>query len=1018
MQGTRGPLANGGRRLQACGGGSVRNALVPMPTELRVLGDLAVNSDGESRSVGGPKAQMLLSVLVAHRRTRMSVDRLIEAIWDDEPPRTATATIQTQISRLRSVLAPSFTVTHEAGGYQLEPLDGEIDSDRFESLLAESRTLGTNDSVVVLDSALSLWRGPAFGRFAELPEVCGAAVRLDELRLVATDEWAEAKMATGDPAQMVGELEALVDLHPLRECYWRLLMLALYRSGRQAEALRRASEFRSALREQVGLDLSPTVRELEAKILADDPSLSAARDSSSEYRNTSASAPQLLGATSFVGRDPDLASLTDALAHRPLITITGPGGVGKTRLAMRAAATLVDEFEDGVTVVEFAALRDPAGVAQVIAHALDVQQRQHRTIETTIEEYLAPTRLLLLLDNCEHVVEAVAPLVDRLRSTCPGLKILATSRQPLGLAGEYIEVLTPLAVPNSGVDLTSEIARCAAVELFVARATATTPGFALTDDNAVAVADICRRLDGIPLALELAAARLRTMGVDALAVALDQRIEMLGQTQRGADGRQRTLHELVRWSHDLLDPDDRHMFDQLAIFAGGFDLSAADSVCRVGEGQASAVGHIASLVDKSMVVLVDPDFSRYRLLEPLREFGLDRLRDRGELEATENRHLQWFVDLAERGSTGLDTAEESAWSAALDRDFDNFRAAHLTAVRRLDVDNALSLVGSLREYAFRRVRYEVTSWADVSTTLVGAEDNPTLPTVLAVSAYGSFVKGDTHAAVELARRALDASGGSGLSESGLPERSLGNALFYQDRIDEALVWTDRMVLSARRSGSSARIAHALYMRSVAQTVMGDGIRGAALAGEAKAAADTAGSLTAHAQADYALGLALESTEPTEALSLLERASLLGAEAGNRWIEAFALTEVHSLRARQGENLEALAGYADVVDIWYRGGDWANQWLSLKRVLLILVELGAFEAAAVLHGALTAMGAALAQPFEATDAERLQQGVDEVRSLLGPATFADAVRRGASMRDREIVSFVKQQIATLTGEAVS
>ena len=271
------------------------------------------------------------------------------------------------------------------------------------------------------------------------------------------------------------------------------------------------------------------------------------------------------------------------------------------------------------------------------------------------------------------------------------------------------------------------------------------------------------------------------------------------------------------------------------------------------------------------------------------------------------------------------------------------------------------------------------------------------------------------AAISLALEAIE---GNGLSDSGLAERVLGNSHFYMERVEEALAWMDQMMDSARRADSKARIAHGLYMRSVAETSIGDGIRGAVLAGEAKAAADVVKSPTAHAQADYALGLALESTDPNEALSRLERASIVAAEAGNHWIEAFALTEVHWLRARRGEYLTALIGYADVVDTWYRGGDWANQWLSLRRILGILIDLGALEAAAVLHGSLTAVGASDALPFVPADAERLSENIAQLRSLLGPAAFADAVRRGASMKDGEIVSFVKQQIAVLTSEGPS
>jgi len=820
---------------------------------------------------------------------------------------------------------------------------------------------------------------------------------------------AEARMLCGNPAKMVGELEALVDVHPLRESYRRLLILALYRTGRQAEALRSANDFRRTLVQELGLDLSPKLRELEAQVLADDPRLLVEHAESATLRSTKVGAPRLLGATSFVGRDPDVASLAGTLDRESLVTVTGPGGVGKTRLAMRVAGQIIEQLKDGVAVVEFASLRDPAGTAQMIAHALDIQQQQHRTIEATIEEHLTPSRSLLLLDNCEHVTATLAPIVDRLRSSCPDLKILATSRQPLGLAGEYIEALAPLAVPSSGAESIEEIRRSPAVELFVSRAASCSPGFSLTEENAVAVAGICNRLDGLPLALELAAARLRTMGTDGLVARLQERIEMPGQTLRGADGRQRTLEDLVRWSHNLLGLEERHVFEQLAVFAGGFDFSAAEVVCLTNNTRIPVTSLVTSLVDKSMVQLVDVTTQRYRVLAPLREFGADRLSERQVLEETENRHLDWFIDLADRGEHGLDTPEEASWSTALHDDYDNLRAAYRTAVQRGDLNVAMGLIASLREFAFRRVNYELTSWADEVVDLVGNETAPHLPTALAVSAYGSFVRGDMDTAITVAHDALQVSGASELSESGLAERVLGNAYFYTEKIDEAMYWMDRLLLSARRADSGGRIVHALYMRSVAQSSLGDGIRGAVLAGEAKEAAQSLGSPTAHAQADYALGVALKSTDSVEALALLERSSALGAQAGNRWIEAFALTEVHSLKALDGDELAALHGYAEVVDTWYRGGDSAYQRLSLRRMLGILVKLDELEAAAVVHGSLTAVGAAHALPIVRGDAARLSQDVDDVRSSLGQERYEEAVERGASMNDAEIVRFVRQHL---------
>lgn len=985
------------------------------PSRLQLLGGVEVFRDDEPKPIGGPKATRLLSILAAHIDGGVSIDRIIESLWDGRPPKSATSTVQSQVSRLRAVLEPSFTIVLESGGYRLVACDGEIDAVQFEKLLTRSRTLDAAQRIETLEAALELWRGRAFGQYADDAEVRSEAVRLDELRLVATDDWAEQKIAAGHNASMVGELEALVSLHPLRECYSRLLMLALYRTGRQAEALRRASELRLMLVEDLGLDVSSAVRELEARILADDPALLATNLGRVPGAVPALQSQVLLGATSFIGRDLDVEALSVAVRDQPLITITGPGGVGKTRVAMRVAASVVDTFDDGVIVAEFAALRDPEAVAQIIAHALDIQQRQYRTIESTIVDYLAPTSMLLLLDNCEHVTDALAPMVDRLRSSCPRLRILATSREPLGLAGEYVEVLSPLDIPTSTAETADEIRGCDAVELFMSRARAAIPGLMLTDSNAAGIAGICRRLDGLPLGLELAAARLRTMGVDALNDLLNQRIGLFGQAQRGADGRRRTLHNLVAWSHSLLEDEEQRVFEQLAVFAGGFDLSAAEAVCSTSGGAGSTVDTLASLVDKSMVLMVDHAVPRYRMLETLRDFAHDRLTERGILEATQHQHLNWFLALAEQGAEGLDGADEAAWSEQLARDFDNFRAAHGSALRQVDTASALRLVVALREFGIRRVQYELASWADASVSLPGASEDPNVATVLAVSAYGRWVQGEMQAAMELAQRSLEAAEG-GPSASGLAERVMCNVLFYMERSHEAFEWTDRMLASARQAGSQARIAHALYMKSVGETSIGGGIRGALFAGESKAAADAAESPTALAQAGYAMGLALENTAPEEALALLERASVGGAAAGNRWIEAFSLTEVHWLRARQGSHMAALTGYGEVVDTWYRGGDWVNQWMSLRRVLGLLIDIGAFEAAAVLYGALAAVGAAHAVPFGPGDDELLSRSVDELRSVLGPADFSDNVRKGSSMKDREIVSFVRQRIDDLTSRS--
>ena len=837
-------------------------------------------------------------------------------------------------------------------------------------------------------------------------------MRLEELRHTAIEQWIECRLAAGGDAALVSDLEGLTAEHPLRERYWRQLMVALYQTGRQADALRRAAELRRLLRDELGLSVSPALRDLEARVLADDPTLlpTAVPASGRGHGRPVADDPSPL-----VGRDEQLAQLAEAVRADRLVTLVGPGGVGKSRLARRVAATS-DDFHDGVAVVELAAVRDPAALGESVAAAVDVQQRQHLSVEDSVLAVLASRRhpLLLVLDNCEHLLDAVVPFVERIRTRCHAVHVLATSRAPLGLPGEIVWTIAPLAVAPLDVNDRDGVASAPATQLLLERATAASPGFTLTDANAPVVAELCRRLDGLPLALELAAARFRSLAPETIVDRLGTRSSLLDAGPHAIEVRHRTLRDTIGWSYELLSAGERTLFNQLSVFAGSFDLPAVEAVCDLGTDQGvepdrDVVDVLVALVDKSMVQVING--RRYQLLETLREYGRERLEDVGGVEAVRARHLRWFVDLAERAATGLAGPDEAAWTGLVEADFDNFRAAHARAVRTGDVDAALRLVAGLREYAFRRIRYELTSWAATAAALPGARDHPRYPIVLATVAYGHFVRGNLTRAVEVGHQTVALS--SDVDSSGLAERTLGNALFYLGHVDEALAWMDQMVASAHASRSPARLAHALYMRSVAETSVGRTVRGAVLAGEAQAAARASGSPTASAQADYALGLALEGTEPAESLQLLRHAAVTAATAGNRWVEAFAETEVWWLEARTGELRQALTGLGAVIDTWQRGGDWANLWLSLRHVFGLLQQIGDDRAAAVLHGALAAAGATDALPFEPSDAEHLTDIVEQLRTRMAPEQFERAAADGAAMPEPELIAYIQDRITALT-----
>jgi predicted ATPase len=867
--------------------------------------------------------------------------------------------------------------------------EGAIDAWRFEARCAAG----------AFPAAMECWSGDAFAEFGERDWARPDATRLEELRVVAWEDWLSERLGSGEEHALVPELEAMASAHPLRERPWLLLATALHRTGRSADALRRISAFRAILRDELGLDPPSAVRQLEQRILNSDPVLLGAPPPPSAAR---ASRMPPVEMTPLVGRGPDVAGIVAALDDQRLVTLVGPGGVGKTRLALRVAGDVWEARGTQVFVVELAPVKDLMSTVASVATAIDVQQRQHLSVEDTLVEFLRGRRALLVLDNCEHLRAAVARLVDRLLAACPDLTVLATSREVLGLPVEHVWRVQPLA---SGP----------AVRLFVDRATASSPGFTLGPDNADAVAEIVRRVDGLPLAIELAAARLRALSPAALAERLQHRFDLLDHAQFTSTDRHSTVAELVGWSFQLLSPEEQTLFGRLSVFAGGFGLDAVEAICADVEhatgaslARASVARVLAALVDKSMVQLTDAVAGRYRVLEPLREFGRDQLTDG---EAVRRRHADWYLGFAERAGIALAGAGEAQAAAGLDRDFDNLRAVFSWILEDGDVERGCRLLVALREYSFRSMRAEVIAWADDVIAMPGFETMSRAPVVLGVAAYGRFVRGDLDNSIRYADFSLAASAALGTGSSGLAERAHGNSWFYKGEAEVAQQWVDRMLTDARH-GSTARLAHALYMRSVAFTSVGAAQRGAEMATEALEVARRSGSPTALAQASYALGLSLESSDESAAAALLSQAAAVAAQAGNRWVQAFALTEVLWLEARRGAPAAALAGFADVIDLWFRGGDWANQWLSLRHVFAILVQLGDHRSAATMHGALTAVGAVYALPFVATDAEHITKTVSALREQLGSTEFAAAVRRGAAMSDGEIVEFIQGRIAVL------
>ncbi|GAA1593015.1 BTAD domain-containing putative transcriptional regulator [Actinomadura kijaniata] len=650
-----------------------------------VLGQLAVWDDrDEPVHVPEAKVRALLADLLVHEGRPVAADRLIDDLWGDAPPGNPANALQAKVSQLRRTLGRD-RVVHEAAGYRLRIDDpGDVDAGRFRALAERARDAA--DPVAPLTEALGLWRGPAFADFADAEFARAAADRLNEQRLAVVEERAEALLAAGDHLLLVGELTDLVARHPLRERLRAAHMRALYLAGRQGEALESYTALRERLADELGVDPGPKLTALHQAILRQDATLlprsAPAHDHTTPAGPTAPTAsvasaraglqapPLPAPLTPLIGRDHALAEVERLLDGARLVTLTGPGGVGKTRLAVEAAHRLSPGSPDGVWLVELAGLGAGDAVAQAVAAVPGVRDDapDAAPLADRLAAALRDRRPLLVLDNCEHVVRSDAALADRLLRAVPGLRILATGREPLDVAGETVVPVEPLPTAD-------------AVRLFTERARASAPGVAL---DARAVTEICERLDGIPLALELAATRVRGLGVRELAARLENRFRVLTSGRRGAPERQQTLRAVIDWSWELLGAPERIVLRRLSVHRDGCTLEAAEAVCA-GDGVApgEVLDLVTRLVDRSLVVMVDgPAGPRYRLLESVAAYAGERLREMEDHHATRHRHLRYHLDLAERAEPRLRGAGQREELGRLDAEAANLRAALGEAIAR------------------------------------------------------------------------------------------------------------------------------------------------------------------------------------------------------------------------------------------------------------------------------------------------------------------------------------------------
>jgi predicted ATPase/DNA-binding SARP family transcriptional activator len=711
---------------------------------VRLLGPVEVIDDsGAVRPIDSALRRTLLALLAIHAGEVLTFDWLLEHAWAAEPPESGLRALRFHISRLRKELGESDVIETRPNGYRLV-----ISADNVDALAIEANARAAklepdrNKAADMYSEVLAVWRGEPFVDAAPCADLDDEAGRLVELRLSITEDYFQARLDAGAGRELVADLWRATTQTPLREALWSMLITAQYRAGLQADALRSYEQMRATLAESLGLDPSIELQELQRRVLQHDPSL--VHDLDLESAKPSARHNLPTPATSLIDSGDRLGFVTNLLRSHRLVTLTGTGGVGKTRLAIELGWASLDLFESGIWLVELAPVTHTDAVMNAVASTLSIRQQQGLGVVESLIDWFHGRDLLLIIDNCEHVLDSVKQMLVAVLARCPTVTVLATSREPFGLLGERVHSVDVLNPEYDGF------------ALFLDRAVAADSSFVLGETERGAVAEICRRLDGLPLAIELAAARVRSLAPVDLLARLEDRFRLLRGASRSGLDRHDTLWTTVQWSYQLLADQERVIFDRLSVFAGGFDLRAAEVVCTAGTiDESDVVDLLRNLVDKSMVLAErNADGTRYQLLETLRQFGEERLGSEGEAGEVRDRHTDHYLDVAEGARTLFRSARQVTGALIFGREWDNLRRAHQWAVMTGNLPMAERLITLSFQYAASLQRLEHGDWVDQTIALGTVELQPS-PDTFARAAYWAYGAENIARADDLLIRGLD-----------------------------------------------------------------------------------------------------------------------------------------------------------------------------------------------------------------------------------------------------------------------
>ncbi len=955
--------------------------------QIRLLGPVEVIDDNSALvPLASALQRKLVAALCVQAGEVVSPDALIELLWGDELPADPTGALQSQMSRLRSRLGPDAPITTVPGGYCFANPE-IVDVVRFRTLLRRARS-GTE--VASVEEALSLWRGRPLSDL-DCPQLEPAVSALEDDRAEASELRIAALTESGRYPEAAAAAAELTHALPFRERPVALHMDALTKSGRHQDALAAYESFRRKLADELGLDPSAMLRDAHRQIF----------ESATDPTRRALPAPPR---TSLVGRQQTLAELVTRLNQPGLVTLTGPGGVGKTRLALHAMHEVESEFPNGQWFCDLAALPTGGPVENAVATTLGLDLSERERAADRITAYLAPRRAFVVLDNCEHVLDAVADLVGRILQAAPATTVLATSRERLTVAGEQNFPLEPLDASDRDSD---------AMHLFEDRARFANPSFAVPTDYAD-VAELCRVLGGLPLAIEIAATATATRTPAELLGELRSRGgQLAGERQRTT--RHASLHAMVQWSYDLLDPFDADVLEHLAVFHAGWYANAAAAVTSPGRDFAIDDA-LVRLAERSLITChLSGARTRWGFLEPVRAFAEERLRRRGMDSEARDRHARFFVDLVERASVALTGPAEPSWAEQLPVELHNLRAAHRWLVDNDRGPDALRLASACYPWVFAGAPAEVGRWARESVDHFDDSHDPAFIGALATSAAAAWRQGDTDTAVKLAARGVDLGKATRFDQPPPATRwaldALGDACIIAGRHDEAIDAYRAGMALAKAAADPITLCNDMGGIALALAYQGHAADAIAQADAVVARTATIDNPSTQGWAHYFAGETRLETEPGAALPMLRRAVTEAERGGNRFLLGVALVSLVSLQARRGDATGTLLRFRWLISHWQQTGAWTQLWITIRSLIEALHLTGNSTAAAVLYGALRSSPTA-STPTGA-DARRLAVVEHELIAHLGAATFQSLQAEGAAMSDADALAYT---LTTLTNTA--